>query len=138
MKKFKRRLYSNFGDFITDIRAVMSQRENIRDMMRMLDPAFRERLFLAVTQVNGCRYCSFYHAKQALLNGVTDEEIRGLGDGLLDCCPQQELTALYYAQHWAESNAHPDEEAQVRLLETYGKEKSTQIGLALRMIALAT
>jgi hypothetical protein len=28
-------------------------------------PAFRERLMLAVTVVNGCRYCSYFHARQA-------------------------------------------------------------------------
>ena len=136
MRKFNRRLYKNFGDFITDMRTVMSQRENIRGMMRGLDPAFRERLFLAVTQVNGCRYCSYYHAKQALLNGVSEEEIRNLGDGLLDCCPQDELTALCYAQHWAETDAHPDDEARAVLLETYGAETTSQIDLALRMIRI--
>lgn len=136
MKNFNRRLYGSFGEFLTDMRTVMLQRENIRGMMRTLDPAFRERLFLAVTQVNGCRYCSYYHAKQALLSGVTDEEIQSLDDGLLDGCPQQELTALYYAQHWAESNAHPDSEARARLLETYGDEAVVQINLALRMIRI--
>ena len=136
MKKFNRRLYKSFGDFLTDMRTVMSQRENIRGMMRGLDPAFRERLFLAVTQVNGCRYCSYYHAKQALLSGITDEEIRSLGDGLLDCCPQDELTALYYAQHWAETDARPDEEARVRRLETSGAETTFHLDLALRMIRI--
>ena len=134
MKQFNRRLYRSFGDFITDMRTVMSQRENIRGMMRNLDPAFRERLFLAVTQVNGCRYCSYYHAKQALLSGVTDDEVQRLGNGLLDGCPQDELTALYYAQHWAETDACPDEEARARLLETYGDETTSKIDLALRMI----
>lgn len=136
MKKFNRRLYINFGDFVTDMRTVMSQRENIRGMMHGLDPVFRERLFLAVTQVNGCRYCSYYHAKQALLNGVSEDEIRGLEDGLLDCCPQKELTALCYAQHWAETDAHPDDEARAVLLETYGAEITSQIDLALRMIRI--
>ena len=72
MKKFPRRLYAGFGDFVADMRIVISARNEIRDMMRGLDPAFRERLFLAVTQVNGCRYCSYYHARQALLIGVSD------------------------------------------------------------------
>ncbi|MFZ5822342.1 MAG: carboxymuconolactone decarboxylase family protein [Chloroflexota bacterium] len=136
MKPFHRRMYRNLGDFLADMRVVMSQRENIRAMMRGLDPAFRERLFLAVTQVNGCRYCSYFHARQALLHGVTDEEIRGLGDGLLDCCPPQELTALCYAQHWAEMDAHPDPEARARLLEAYGAETTASIELALRMIRI--
>jgi AhpD family alkylhydroperoxidase len=136
MKQYNRRLYKSFGDFVADMRLVMSQRKNIRGMMRGLNPAFRERIFLAVTQVNGCRYCSYYHAQQALLNGVSNEEIRELDDGLLDRCPQEELTALFYAQHWAESDAHPDKEARLRLVETYGEETTSQIDLALRMIRI--
>jgi AhpD family alkylhydroperoxidase len=136
MKQFNRRLYKSFSEFISDIRTVMSQREDIHSLMRGLDPAFRERLFLAVTQVNGCRYCSYYHAQQALLNGVSEEEIRDLSDGLLDDCPQDELMALCYAQHWAETDAQPNEEARARLLETYGTEMTSQIDLALRMIRI--
>jgi AhpD family alkylhydroperoxidase len=136
MKKFQRRLYASFGDFVADMRVVMSSRKDIRGMMRGLDPAFRERLFLAVTQVNGCRYCSYYHAEQALLSGVTDEEIQELADGLLDHCPQGELTALCYAQYWAEMDAQPEEEARDRLLETYGAEMVAWIELALRMIRI--
>jgi AhpD family alkylhydroperoxidase len=136
MKAFNRKLYANFGDFLADVRTVMSNRENIRTMMRSttLTPAFRERLFLAVTQVNGCRYCSYFHAQQALSHGVPEEEIRAISDGLLDRCPAEELTAICYAQHWAETDAHPLPEARARLFETYGEETTSQIELALRMI----
>lgn len=136
MKKFQRRLYTGFGDFVEDMRIVLSARKEMRGMMRGLDPAFRERLFLAVTQVNGCRYCSYYHARQALLSGVSNEEIQGLVDGLLDHSPRGELTALCYAQYWAEADARPKEEARSRLLETYGAETTAQIELALRMIRI--
>ena len=138
MKKFNRRLYGSFGEFLADVSMVMSNRKNIRAMMRSktLSPAFRERLFLAVTQVNGCRYCSYFHARQALMLGISKEEIRAIGDGLLDKCPAEELTALCYAQHWAETNAQPTPEARARLLETYGKETVAQIDLALRMIRI--
>jgi AhpD family alkylhydroperoxidase len=134
MKTFNRRLYRNPGEFLHDVRVLLSSREQIRAMMRGLDPAFRERLLLAVTQVNGCRYCSFFHAQQALTHGIPEEEIRAIGDGLLDGCPAQELTALCYAQHWAETNAHPLPEARARLLDTYGEGTTAQIDLALRMI----
>ena len=120
-KTFNRRLYASPGDFLADFRFIMSHRADIRAMMRGLDPAFRERLFLAVTQVNGCRYCSYFHAQQALTSGVSEAEVRAIGDGLLDNSPAQELTALCYAQHWAETDAHPLPEARARLLETYGE-----------------
>lgn len=31
---------------------------------------------LAVTQVNGCRYCSYVHARMALQAGLSEQEIR--------------------------------------------------------------
>jgi len=36
---------------------------------------------LAVTAANGCRYCSYFHARQALKNGVGQEEIDQLLTG---------------------------------------------------------
>jgi AhpD family alkylhydroperoxidase len=138
MKQFNRRLYGSFSEFLTDFRIVMSNRQNIQSMMHseMFSPAFRERLFLAVTQVNGCRYCSYFHAQQALTQGISEAEIRAIGEGLFDECPAEELTALCYAQHWAETNTHPTPEARSRLLETYGEETVAQMDLALRMIRI--
>ena len=98
--------------------------------------AFRERLMLAVSAVNGCRYCSYFHARQALRSGVAPEEISRLVSGELGACPEEEAVAVVYAQHWAESDAHPDVDAVRRLEHAYGVEKAEAIGLILRMIRL--
>jgi len=92
---------------------------------------------LAVTAVNDCRYCSYFHTKQALKSGITTEEISGLLAGDVANCPQDEAVAVIYAQHWAESDAHPDPEAVKRLQQTYGREKTEAIHLILRMIRMA-
>lgn len=92
---------------------------------------------LAVTAVNGCRYCSYYHTKQALKSGITAEEISSLLARDVADCPQDEAVAVAYAQHWAESNAHPDPEAVKTLQQTYGHEKTEAIHLILRMIRMA-
>jgi Carboxymuconolactone decarboxylase family. len=73
---------------------------------------------LAVTVVNGCRYCPYFHAKQALKSGITSKEISQLLSGDVDNYPEEKVVAIIYAQHWAESNAHPDPEAIRRLTET--------------------
>jgi len=91
---------------------------------------------LAVTAVDGCRYCSYIHARQALKSGVTPEEISQLLSGDVDDCPEEEAMGVIYAQHWAESDAHPDSEAVRRLQQTYGVEKAEAIHLMLRMIRL--
>jgi len=91
---------------------------------------------LAVTAVNGCRYCSYFHTKQALKSGITSEEISNLLSGDVANCPQDEAVAVVYAQHWAESDAHPDPEAVKRLHQTYGPEKTEAIHSMLRMIRM--
>ena len=92
---------------------------------------------LAVTAVNNCRYCSYYHTKQSLNIGITAEEISGLLAGDIANCPQDEAVAIAYAQNWAESNTHPDKKAVKRLQQTYGREKTEAIHLILRMIRMA-
>ena len=103
----------------------------------LISQAFRERLMLAVTAVNGCRYCSYFHSRQALRSGIRTEEIRELLAGDVANCPQDEAVAVAYAQHWAESNAHPEPEAVERLRQTYGPGKAEAIHLILRMIRMA-
>jgi len=91
---------------------------------------------LAVTSVEGCRYCSYFHSKLALKGGINQDEIGKLLSGDFEGCPEEEALAVLYAQHWAESNARPDPEAVEKLEERYGSEKAEAIHLMLRMIRL--
>lgn len=91
---------------------------------------------LAVTSVEGCRYCSYFHSKLALKGGISQEEIQSILSGDFDDCPEDEAMAIFYSQHWAESNARPDPEATIKLREIYDPEKVEAIHLMLRMIRL--
>lgn len=55
-------------------------------------------------------------------------------DGLIDHAPAEEIPALLYAQHWAESDAQPDPAARQTLIDSYGQEKAEAIEMVLRMI----
>jgi AhpD family alkylhydroperoxidase len=134
--KFNKRTYGSFKEFAGDLWFPFKNRKRLKQLSddSLLSPPFRERLMLAVTGVNGCRYCSYFHAKQALKSGIEQDELRQLLDGDIANCPEEERVALLYAQHWAEANAHPDPEAVSKLQETYGKEKTDAIHTALRMI----
>jgi len=136
--KFNKRTYRNPKELFTDLCFPIRKRKQLREVKnkRLLSPAFRERLMLAVTSVEGCRYCSYFHSKLALKGGVSQEEIVKLLSGEVEGCPEEEALAVLYAQHWAESNACPDQEAVDRLKETYGPEKVEAIHLMLRMIRL--
>lgn len=137
-KQFKKRTYLNLRQLMDDLQFMRMHRMELRQVMRneLVNDAFRERLMMAVTSVNGCRYCSFVHAKEALRAGVTAEEI----DAMMACefgtCPAEEQPALLYAQHWAENNAQPEPDVRSRVLQIYGEEKLNAIELLLRMIRM--
>ena len=50
---------------------------------KLVSKNFRSNIMLAVTEVNGCIYCSYYHTKIALESGTTPEEMEGLLSGEL-------------------------------------------------------
>ena len=96
--------------------------------------AFRERIMLAVTQVNGCRYCSYGHTRFALKAGISQEEIQSLLNGEMGTTPAEETVALVFAQHYAESVGQPDTVAYQRFLDTYGPDTSRDILALIRTI----
>jgi AhpD family alkylhydroperoxidase len=136
--KFNKRTYKNLKELFSDLWFPIRNRKRLKEVTNkgLISPAFRERLMLAVTAVDGCRYCSYFHAKQALKSGLTPEEVSQLLSGDVNNCPEEEAVAVIYAQHWAESDAHPDPEAVRKLRQTYGVEKTESIHLMLRMIRL--
>ena len=138
MKKFNRRIYESIPAFATDFKAIVARRGQMKALMRgeVIDGAFRERLMLAVTAVNDCRYCSFAHTRQALVEGVDKDEIKALRGGIVKDCPEGELPGLMYAQHWAEARGKPEPAARERLIEEYGGERAAAIELTLQTIQM--
>jgi AhpD family alkylhydroperoxidase len=136
MKPFKRRIYHGLGELLTDVRIIMSHRREIRTLMQgtIIAPAFRERLMLVVTAVNRCRYCSYAHAREALSNGIPEEEIDALSQGMFTGSPPDEVPAMLYAQHWAESNGEPEPTARQQVVAQYGEQAVEMMELAFRMI----
>ncbi|MEJ2551104.1 MAG: carboxymuconolactone decarboxylase family protein [Anaerolineales bacterium] len=136
MAGFNRRLYRSLNEFLTDVRILVSRRKDIRTLVRgdVVAPAFRERLMLTVTAVNRCRYCSYGHARAALSQGISGEEIEALGKGLFEGSPAEEIPAMLYAQHWAEMDAEPEPQVREQVAARYGENVLAMIELALRMI----
>ncbi len=137
-KVFNRRFYHNLGEMLSDAKTIMSKRRQIKSLMGggSISDAFRERIMLAVTEVNGCRYCQYAHAKMALEIGLSKEEIETLSSGTFHNCPPEEVPALLYAQHWAENNGQPDEETRLKILDIYDKKTVEAMELAMKMIRM--
>ena len=135
MNAFQRRRYHSIGSFLRDVGFIMRNRRAVRRLTRGgLEPKFRERLMLAVTQVNRCRHCSHAHTRAALKEGLSRETIAALLQGEFDDVPENELPALLYAQHWAESEGRPEQDAVDALEAAYDAEMVAQIDLVLRLI----
>lgn len=135
-KRFRRRYYTHLSTFWQDVREILGRRGQIRAALRaQVSLPFRERLMLVVTEVNGCRYCSYFHAQVALTSGIPEPELRELLAGSIPTqTPPEEIPALVYAQHWAERDGRPEPEAERRLREIYGDARADAIQIVLRLI----
>ena len=134
--RFKKRVYDRPRDFFASLYFLIKNQQNLRRATRegLISPAFKERLLMAVTSVNGCRYCSYVHTREALKNGVTREELVSIISHDAERYPEEEAIAITYAQHWAESNGNPALDAVQKLEQVYGTEKTEAINLILRTI----
>ncbi len=115
-------MFAHMEDFDTAVRG------------KRVDKAFAEKIMLVVTQVNGCRYCSYAHTRAALIAGVRQTELQKLMAGELGEFPENQRVALTFAQHYAESRRQPDPSSLQGLLIYYGPEISLDILAYLRMI----
>lgn len=99
-----------------------------------IDERFISRIMLAVTEVNGCEICSYFHTAQALKNGMTEKDISTMLSGSMDDLPEDEGVALFFAQHYADAKGKPSKASWKRLIEVYGREKALAILGATRAI----
>ena len=102
--------------------------------LRARGPRFAERIMLAVTEVNGCALCAYGHTRFALDAGVSIDEIRELLGGVADGVPEDEVPAIVFAQHYADTGGHPDQRVWRNLVDTYGDEKALEILGTARMM----
>lgn len=121
--EYQKRLTSTkvFYGFLRDLIA------NFKTGEKAISKEFQSKILLAVTQVNGCRYCSYLHTKHALEGGMSEEEVKGLLEGEIGKVGDEESVALMFAQHYADTRANPDATLVKKLYETYGNEKADDI-----------
>ena len=133
-QSFSRNIY-NFKLLKTDLKFMFSHMSQIRQTMRALDHTFVEKIMSVVTAVNGCRFCAWFHARQAVASGLSSEEVQNMMKLQFQAdTSKEELPALLYAQHYAETRGNPDPEMTDRLVSAYGEEKASQIRIVIRMI----
>jgi len=114
--------YCFMSDFFSSMASMRAARHN-----NLVSSQFSERIMMAVTEVNGCRYCSYFHTQVALKAGLDQVEIRMTLTGDFSQVPREELPALLFAQHYAETAGQPEIEILEQLMGTYGSEKGRAI-----------
>ena len=102
----------------------------------VISKSFSESVSLAISQVNGCKLCSYTHAKNALKSGMSEEEVEFLLSGGFDNAPKEQLEALLFAQHYADTKGNPDPEIKQKLIDVYGEEKTKDIMASILMMNL--
>ncbi len=139
VKVFKRRVYSVLGFFLDILKVLKKPGLAIRaGLGDAVSSRFRQRLYLSVIAVNGCRYCTYLHTREAMHAGLSQEEINRLLTGGIENVPMDEAKALLYAQHWADNNGQPDWQARADLVEAYGKQNSRAIEMVLLLIQIGS
>jgi len=103
---------------------------------KLFNKQFKERIMLAVTEVNGCELCSYVHNKISLSSGMNSSEIKEILNGIKDDVPEDELVAVLFAEYYATSHEKPEKEMVNRLINEYGREKAKIICAILGMITL--
>jgi len=103
---------------------------------KLFNKQFKERIMLAVTEVNGCELCSYVHTKISLSSGMNSSEIKELLNGIKDDVPEEQLVAVLFAEYYATSHEKPEKEMVNRLINEYGREKAKIICAILGMITL--
>jgi len=136
-QSFYKRVYG-----IKDFYSILEEAVNSFTILRkarkknILSKQFEERIMLAVTEVNGCEMCSYYHTKEALKSGMSEKDIQNMLQGELGEIPEEESVAIFFAQHYAESSANPDAEAWQRVVEFYGEEKAEMMLAYIKVIMM--
>jgi AhpD family alkylhydroperoxidase len=136
---FRKRHFKTIGQAFSEFNRLLQSRSHNRDARRSptITAEFRERLMLAVTEVNQCRYCSYAHTRMALQSGLPSLEIQKILNHDLQDSPAEEVPAILYAQHWAEADGHPEMEIRRNLEIQYGTARAAKIDRVLAMIRAA-
>ncbi|TCS82520.1 carboxymuconolactone decarboxylase family protein [Tepidibacillus fermentans] len=136
-QKFYKKIYSVQEFYVILYKGLRTIKYMIKSKKsKELTPDFIERIMLAVTEVNGCEVCTYGHTKMALEQGMSNEEVQMLLSGITDGIPNEEVKAILFAQHYADSRGNPTVDSWKRIVEAYGTTKALGILGAIRAIMI--
>lgn len=121
-------------------RSVCASPVLIRAYIRPKIPfVLREKLYLAVTSINECRFCEWGHTHWALAHGVPLAEVNqllGREAVSLVAGTEAEAVAILFARHYAEHLERVDPDSLQNLRKYYSNAQIKEILAHLRFITL--
>lgn len=108
--------------FITNLRSIFKTL-----ISKRISGIFKEKLLLTITAVNKCRYCTMVHTRISQKMGMSREDIKKIFVFNFSELEDDELEAIMFAHHYAESGQKPSKQATKELLSSYDKEKARDI-----------
>lgn len=135
-QRFAKRIFTA-GILLRDMGFLFSKMPQMIGLARneKINRMFIEKVMTVVTAVNGCTYCTWFHAMQAVASGIGEDEVKNiLGLQFQTDASDFGLMAMLYAQHYAETNRNPDNEMTDKLFDYYGAKTANHIILIIRMI----
>ncbi len=134
-QKYNKRLFT-FKEFVKILDKATYSMVKHKSDLKLINKNFRSNIMLAVTEVNGCIYCSYYHVKIALETGTSNSEMEGLLSGELQKAKKEEYQALLFAQHYADVDGNYDPEIYQKVIESYGEKVAQGILSNIRLIMM--
>jgi len=123
-------LHNFYSDYL---KAAFSTKDFVMRIKHNVPKQFTERIMLSVTNVNGCKMCSYYHIEEALASGMNQREIQQLLEGGTGI-PADQAVGTAFAINYAESKGKINPVFLKRLKDTYGAKKAASIIAACRVI----
>jgi AhpD family alkylhydroperoxidase len=129
MKQGKLRIFASLKEFMSLFFTTFGRMMTLRKVPReeKLSPQFRATLMLVVSHVNRCAYCSYLHARRALEQGISQEEIDALIQNIGRPIDPAEAPGILFAQHVAETKGNVSADSLKKIEETYGHYQALQI-----------
>ncbi|MBN1416137.1 MAG: carboxymuconolactone decarboxylase family protein [Bacteroidales bacterium] len=136
MKKFRKKIFTarfffnDLGYFLRNTADIIEANRN-----KKIPGSLKEKIMLVTAAVNGCTYCIWLHGNLAVASGVSNDEIKKLLSFQFNAdTSDEELMALLYAQHFAETSRNPDQGMTQKLVDFYGDQTAKHIILLLRLV----
>lgn len=109
------------GTFYRHVRNAMANALGIVRARRAMGGNLASQLMLAVSQVNGCRLCSWFHTSVALKEGATEGELQDLIGGDFGHLTDEQAACVLFAQHYADQGGLAIDEAFADLIHQVGE-----------------